>query len=560
VAEGGTYNVTVAAQPTGQICSVTNGDGSDIRAAVTDIGIVCEQIHAVVLSGAHLLFSPGSPQKVISAGTLSITVTPEAGYTRSDLVAGTCATGTWAGDTYTTGIITEDCTAIFSAAFNATVGGNISGLSGTVILAMNGVENLPISSNGNFTFSTSLPEGSAYSVAITTQPAGQTCSVTNDSGTTGGSNVANVAITCSINTYTVTPSAGPHGTVSPNSPALVTTGASQTFTATPDSGYLVNEWLVDGNVVQTGGTTYQLNGVQASHTVTVTFISAPPRFAYFGNFVGHDLIKCNMSAGSGAADSCGPTGSGFTNPVDIAINAAGTTAYVVNFGSATVSQCNVDFSTGELHTCTDAGATAIDRPISLTMNPAGTLVYMADLGTPGVTQCAIDPGTGALSGCVDSGASPLSAPQTVTFNAAGTIAYIPSYNAGLGVVKCSVDAGTGSLGPCASTGNGFSGPDGMDINASGDIAYVANYDNNTISKCSVDAIDGTLTGCASTGSGVFAPAAVQLNRAGTILYVNNANTNTASQCYIDAPTGDLIGCSDISATGLNTPVGIQLYY
>ena len=44
-----------------------------------------------------------------------------------------------------------------------------------------------------------------------------------------------------------------------------------TLTATPNTGYTVNTWSLDGTVVQTGGTTYTLSNIVANHTVAVTF-------------------------------------------------------------------------------------------------------------------------------------------------------------------------------------------------------------------------------------------------------------------------------------------------
>jgi RHS repeat-associated protein len=74
-------------------------------------------------------------------------------------------------------------------------------------------------------------------------------------------------------TYTVTPSADPTGSISPNTPQIVNSGSSVRFTATPSSGYIVDQWFVNGNAVQTGGTSYLLTDVTSSETVKVTFIS-----------------------------------------------------------------------------------------------------------------------------------------------------------------------------------------------------------------------------------------------------------------------------------------------
>ncbi len=74
-----------------------------------------------------------------------------------------------------------------------------------------------------------------------------------------------------IQKFTVTPLASANGSITPTTPQIVNKASSLTFTANPNTGFGVNQWLLDGNVVQNGGTTYQLNNIQANHTVEVTF-------------------------------------------------------------------------------------------------------------------------------------------------------------------------------------------------------------------------------------------------------------------------------------------------
>ena len=86
-----------------------------------------------------------------------------------------------------------------------TVGGSTSGLSSgeSVVLQNNGGNNLTVTANGSYTFTTSVAQGATYSVSVLTQPSTQTCTVTNGSGTMGSSNVTNVTVTCATNAYTV---------------------------------------------------------------------------------------------------------------------------------------------------------------------------------------------------------------------------------------------------------------------------------------------------------------------------------------------------------------------
>jgi hypothetical protein len=80
-----------------------------------------------------------------------------------------------------------------------TVGGTASGLSGTVVLKNNGGNNLSVLANGSFSFSTALADGSVYNVTVGTQPAGQTCTVSNGTGTVSGANVTSVGVACTAN-------------------------------------------------------------------------------------------------------------------------------------------------------------------------------------------------------------------------------------------------------------------------------------------------------------------------------------------------------------------------
>ena len=110
----------------------------------------------------------------------------------------------------------------------------MSGLSGTVVLQDNGGDNLTLTANGTFTFATALAGGAAYAVTVKTNPASQTCTVSNGTGTIGSANITNVAVTCtSAATYTVGGSvSGLSGTVvlQDNGGDNLTLTANGTFT------------------------------------------------------------------------------------------------------------------------------------------------------------------------------------------------------------------------------------------------------------------------------------------------------------------------------------------
>jgi exo-beta-1,3-glucanase (GH17 family) len=91
-----------------------------------------------------------------------------------------------------------------------TVGGDVSGLTGTVTLVntvtqagkngktTSGTNPLTLTANGPFTFGLQVAYGSTYAVTVRTQPQGQVCTVTSGTGT-ATSNVKSVAVTCKSN-------------------------------------------------------------------------------------------------------------------------------------------------------------------------------------------------------------------------------------------------------------------------------------------------------------------------------------------------------------------------
>ena len=161
------------------------------------------------------------------------------------------------------------------------VGGTVSGLSGTLELQNNGGDTIPISNDGAFTFPTEIAAGGPYSVTVSDQPASQTCSVTNGSGTVGSSNVTNVLVTCSTNAYTV----------------------GGTVTGLNSSGLVLQNNGSDNLVVPSGATSFTFpTPVASGGTYSVTVFEQPAG------------LICVVSNGSGIV-----TGSNVTN---VSVNCA----------------------------------------------------------------------------------------------------------------------------------------------------------------------------------------------------------------------------------------------
>ena len=89
------------------------------------------------------------------------------------------------------------------------------------------------------------------------------------------SHANNIVITLAGTLYVIQASAGTNGSVSPSTVMYVSSGSSQTWTASPSTNYQVNQWIDNSVVVQTGGTSYSLTDITIDHTITVSFSLLP---------------------------------------------------------------------------------------------------------------------------------------------------------------------------------------------------------------------------------------------------------------------------------------------
>ncbi|MGL6029299.1 MAG: hypothetical protein ACRC0M_05905 [Legionella sp.] len=211
---GSSYLVTVQSQPATQTCTVTNGSGTITNANITNVTVNCStntrtvggSVSGLAASQSVVLQNNGSDDLMVNSNgsfTFSTAIAQGAAYNVTILTqpgTQTCTVTNGSGTTGTSNITNVQVTCATNA---YTVGGTVSGLSGTVVLQDNGGDNLTINSNGSFTFATPVAQGAPYSVTVLTQPAGQTCSLTNGSGTMGGANVTNVGVNCVTNTTTL---------------------------------------------------------------------------------------------------------------------------------------------------------------------------------------------------------------------------------------------------------------------------------------------------------------------------------------------------------------------
>ena len=125
---------------------------------------------------------------------------------------------------------------------DTTVGGTVSGLAAgtSVTLLDNGGNPYTASSNGSFVFSQTVASQTPYSVTVQTQPAGQTCLVSNGAGNIdfAGDAVTSVGITCLANVAVpVSVSGLSGGTLTLRLTLENQAGAATTINVTADGNY-----------------------------------------------------------------------------------------------------------------------------------------------------------------------------------------------------------------------------------------------------------------------------------------------------------------------------------
>ena len=164
------------------------------------------------------------------------------------------------GTTYTLSNITADHTVNVTFKlrhYTVTAGGPVSPAS--VEVPCGGSQLFTATVDPGYDVNTWFVDGSPV------QTGGDTYTITNVTATHV------VSVTFKIQTFSVTATAGEYGSISPSGTLSKDYGSSQLFTATPDTGHDVDTWYVDGSPVQSGGTTYTLSNITATHTVSVTF-------------------------------------------------------------------------------------------------------------------------------------------------------------------------------------------------------------------------------------------------------------------------------------------------
>jgi hypothetical protein len=370
ITAGGAYNVTVATQPTDQNCTVSSGTGT-ANANVTTVSVTCSTTDFTIggtlsglASGATVVLQDnlGDNLTLTANGTFTFATPLATGtpYSVTVLTPPTGQTCTVANGTGTVGTANVTNVSVTCSAVLVTysIGGTLSGLASgmSIVLQDNGGDNLTLAANGPFTFATKLAAGSAYSVSVLTQPTGQSCTVTNGSGTVSGT-VSNVGVAC-ISNYTI--SGNLTGLGIGMSVTLADNGSADSLTLTANGPFTFNKSIAAGSpyavtvtTQPTGQTCTVTNGTgTANANVTNVAVNCVnTTFTIGGTLSGLGTGLNVVLADNGSFDTLTLTANGsFTFPkglttgsayaVTITTQPSGQTCIVTN-GTGTVGTANV---------------------------------------------------------------------------------------------------------------------------------------------------------------------------------------------------------------------------
>ena len=320
------------------------------------------------------------------------------------------------------------------------------------------------------------------------------------------------------------------------------------------------------------------NNTLPYHRSSTTFINLFKKSAPVSDM--YKVLICSLNTHLHTLGECSnPAITLIEAPRMIIFNATGNVAYISNLGTPSITQCQVNSSTGKLSACKDAGATGIQSPIGLAMHPNNKQwMYIVNRLGP-VSLCQINSTTGDLNHCADSGATGLNNPRMMTFNKAGTIAYLTNIKIN-SVFQCDVNLSSGQLSGCVNSGaTGLSRPFGLTLNATETFAYIVNKKSNSISQCTVNKTTGHLSGCVNSGATLLEnPEDLIISKTGEAYITTNTKTfgyhydksildyliryqtNKTSniiQCEIEPTTGRLTPCHLLHRDGSSRQFGIQ---
>jgi 6-phosphogluconolactonase (cycloisomerase 2 family) len=548
LASGTAYNVTVLTQPSAptQNCVVTNGTGTAVAGQATPVKVACTTIGYSVggtisnLSGAGLVLQDNGGDNLSVAGTgasvpfvfntpipsggqYNVTVLTQPGSAGSPYQTCTVNNPTGSGVVQSSNVTSVQITCTTNT---FTVGGTVIGLpvnpaSGLLTaglsLELNGGAAYAVTVTP-FTLPGAVASGLPYSVAITAQPAGYACAVTNGSNVIVDTAVTNVLVSCSeIGGYLYVTNGGGNnisgfaidynsGALEPLTQIVAPAGQPNAIVATTDTH---PSSIIGGCYLaySTAGADYPI-GVYVANSVSGT--------------VGAYSLNTSTTTAAGGSLSLITTPSIAAGTAPSYLDFNNCVAYALNSGSSNISAFSASATTGALSALLGSpfATPAAGSVPTAAANATGvgpnekSFQYVASQVSNDVTAYVIN-----TDGTLTLATSPV--PPSVNPIAAGTN---PSAVATIGLAVAT---------------EGFASP----------FVYVANQGDNDIDVYQGDPNSGVLAALGTpVGTGV-GPTSIAVVVGPALLYVANGTDNTISAYSINTA---------VTGTGTLTPLGITV--
>jgi 6-phosphogluconolactonase (cycloisomerase 2 family) len=356
-----------------------------------------------------------------------------------------------------------------------TVGGTVSGLVGSAIqLSDNGIDTLPVNSDGIFVFPSPVLSGSAYTVSITAQPTDPTlhCAVTGGIGVVMTAPVADVSITCkNVSRFAYVLTNPAPGLPNPQGPFGLSV-----YAIDPTSGSFTG---FAANPVPVGQYPYLVAGTTNGGFVYV----ANNALAIYGFAVDAATGAITGVPGSPYAVQHAPSG--------MTIDPSGEFLYLANGGPGNIAAYTIDQTTGALTVVAGSPFPAGSDPTSLVVEPSGKYLYVINQQSNNVSGYAIAPQTGALTPVFGSPFQAGAAPVAIAVDSSGK--YIYAYSEGA-VFGYAINTANGALTRVAGSpfGAATDGPGAFAINPNSNFEYVVDPPSDYVLVIPINTATGVL--------------------------------------------------------------------
>jgi 6-phosphogluconolactonase (cycloisomerase 2 family) len=371
------------------------------------------------------------------------------------------------------------------------VGGTVTGLAGSgLILQDNAGDDLSVTRNGSFSFTTHLMSGSAYLVTVESQPTSptQTCTVTNASATLGDADVTSVAVVCTTNSFSV------GGTVS----GLIGTGLVLELNGGDDFPVVANGNFTFPRTLLSGANYAVTVKAQPSGT-SQTCILTNSLGVIGAGAVMNTSVTCATNAYTIGGTVAGLSGSGLVLQVnggqDLSVGANGAFVFPTALGS------------GIAYAVTIKTQPVMRHEVCLVTNASGMIAAMNV--------------------------------SNVSINCSIVVGFVYVIDPDRQLVTYGISAGTGAPMPLSSPIAAGSNPTGIIAAPGGNFLYVSGFNSNSISVFAVQPNQGALTTVGlpvATGS---EPASMVFAPSGAYLFVSTFGDSTVTTYEVNATTGAL---------------------